>query len=138
MGRNTQSRAPASKEVNRMPLKKNEVNKFKQELERLRAQLLQSVKGSTEGAKSLDEAKAYSQHQADSGTDDFDRSVSLELAGQEYGILKHIDRALEKINENTYGICDVTGQEIPMKRLTAVPWATMTVEAQERVEKGLL
>lgn len=121
-----------------MPLKKNEVNKFKQELERLRAQLLQSVKGSTEGAKSADEAKAYSQHQADSGTDDFDRAVSLELAGQEYGILKHIDRALEKIHENTYGICDVTGQEIPLKRLTAVPWATMTVEAQERVEKGLL
>ena len=121
-----------------MTLKKSEIAKFKQELERLREQILHSVKGSTDVAKNSEDGKAYSQHQADSGTDDFDRAVSLELAGQEYSILKHIDRALEKIEESTYGLCDVTGKEIPVKRLMAVPWATMTVEAQEQLEKGLI
>jgi len=121
-----------------MALKKAEVAKFKQELERIKGQLALSMRKSTEGVKSTDENKSYSQHQADTGTDDFDRAVSLELVGQEYNILKYIERALEKIDENTYGICDITGKEIPLKRLNAVPWATMTVEAQEKLEKGLL
>jgi DnaK suppressor protein len=52
--------------------------------------------------------------------------------------LRHIERALEKIEENTYGICDITGQEIPLARLEAVPYATMTVKAQDQLEKGLI
>ena len=44
----------------------------------------------------------------------------------------------EKIEEGTYGICDITGEEIPLARLEAVPYATMTVKAQEKFEKGLL
>lgn len=121
-----------------MALKKTEIAKFKEELERLRRQILSSVKGSAEGVKNAEEGKGYSQHQADTGTDDFDRAVSLEVVGQEYTIIKYIDRALEKIDENTYGKCDVTGKEIPLKRLQAVPWATMTVEAQNQFEKGLI
>ena len=42
------------------------------------------------------------------------------------------------MEEGTYGVCDVTGEEIPVKRLEAVPYATMTVQAQEKYEKGLL
>ena len=45
---------------------------------------------------------------------------------------------MKKIEEGTYGICDVTGEEIPVRRLEAVPYAVMTVKAQERFEKGLL
>ena len=54
------------------------------------------------------------------------------------GLLRQIDRALEKINEGTYGVCDVSGEEIPIKRLEAVPYAVMTVKSQERWEKGLV
>lgn len=121
-----------------MALKKAEIAKFKKDLEKLRAQITQSLKGSTEEVKNPDESGAYTQHQADKGTDDFDRTISLELSTQEFTILKHIDRALEKIHEETYGICDLTGKEIPKARLEAVPYATMTVEAQDRLEKGLL
>lgn len=121
-----------------MPLKKLEIAKFKKELEKLRSQLTQSVKGSTDGVKTPDESGAYSQHQADKGTDDFDKTISIEVTSQEYNILKYIDRALEKINEDTYGICDITGEEISRARLEAVPYATMTVKAQEQFEKGLL
>jgi DnaK suppressor protein len=121
-----------------MPLKKTEVAKFKKELEQMRYQIQHSLKGATEEVKKPDESGAYSQHQADKGTDDFDRTISLEVTGQEYTLLKHIERALQKIEDNTYGICDITGKEISRARLEAVPYATMTVEAQEKLEKGLL
>ncbi len=49
-----------------------------------------------------------------------------------------IERSLEKINDGTYGVCDITGEEIPLARLEAIPYATMTVKAQEKFEKGLL
>ena len=47
-------------------------------------------------------------------------------------ILRDIDHALERIEEGTYGICEVTGKPIPVARLRALPWATMTVEAAEQ------
>lgn len=119
-------------------LKKTDIAKFKKRLEELRAQLTHSLKGSTAEVKTPDEATGYSQHQADQGTDDFDRTISLEVTSREYSILRQIERALEKIQEDTYGVCDITGEEIPKARLEAVPYATMTVKAQEQVEKGLI
>ncbi len=121
-----------------MALKKAEIAKFKKRLEDMQRQLTHSLKGSTAEVKTPDEATGYSQHQADQGTDDFDRTISLEVTSKEYGILRQIERALEKMEENTYGICDITGEEIPLARLDAVPYATMTVKAQEKFEKGLL
>lgn len=121
-----------------MVLKKADIAKFKKRLEDLRRQLTHSVKGSTAEVKKIDEGTGYSQHQADQGTDDFDRTISLEVTSREYHILRQIDRALEKIEENTYGVCDISGEAIPMPRLEAVPYATMTVKAQEQIEKGLI
>lgn len=121
-----------------MGLKKADIAKYKKRLEDLQKQLTHSLKGSTAEVKTPDEATGYSQHQADQGTDDFDRTISLEVTSKEYAILRHIERALEKIEDNTYGICDITGEDIPMARLDAVPYATMTVKAQEKFEKGLL
>ncbi|MCH9609174.1 MAG: General stress protein 16O [Chlamydiales bacterium] len=121
-----------------MGLKKAEIEKFKLRLEEMKRQLTHTIEGGTEAVKKPDEATGYSQHQADQGTDDFDRRVSIELTSKEFDVLRLIDRALEKIEENTYGICDITGDEIPYPRLDAVPYATMTVQAQEQFEKGLL
>ena len=121
-----------------MALKKSEIAEFKKTLEELKSQLTKILKGSTAEIKKPDEATGYSQHQADQGTDDFDRTISLEVTGNEYEILRQVERALEKIEDNTYGVCDITGEEIPKARLEAVPYATMTVKAQEQMEKGLL
>ena len=121
-----------------MPLKKTDIERLKKKLEDLKNQLTHSLKGSTAEVKKPDEATGYSQHQADQGTDDFDRTISLEVTSREYAILRQIERALEKIEDGTYGICDITGEDIPVPRLDAVPYATMTVKAQEQLEKGLL
>lgn len=121
-----------------MPLKKPEIEKFKKLLEEMRAQLLRTLQGSTAEVKTPDEAAGYSQHQADQGTDDFDRTITLEVTTKEFKLLKQIDRALAKVEDGTYGICDISGEEIPRARLEAVPYATMTVKSQEQVEKGLI
>ncbi len=121
-----------------MSLKKTEIAKFKKRLEELQNQMMAVVRGVSQDVKSDEKAKGYSQHQADEGTDDFDRTITLEVTNKEFNVLRQIERALEKIEDGTYGVCDITGEEIPLKRLEAVPYATMTVQAQEKFEKGLL
>ncbi len=121
-----------------MSLNKSEIEKFKKRLLEMRAQLTKTLQGTATEVKTPDEATGYSQHQADEGTDDFDRTINLEVTSKELGILRQIDRALEKIEENTYGVCDITEDPIPVQRLEAVPYATMAVQAQDKLEKGLL
>ncbi|MBS0626555.1 MAG: TraR/DksA family transcriptional regulator [Verrucomicrobia bacterium] len=121
-----------------MPLKKNEIAHFKKRLEDLRAEISRVLADSKKEVTKPDESKGYSQHSADEGTDDFVRNINLEVTNKEFGLLRQIDRALEKIEEGTYGICDLSGEEIPLKRLEAIPYATMTVKAQEKFEKGLI
>jgi DnaK suppressor protein len=65
----------------------------------------------------------------------FDREMDATLEVQTERRLKEVDRALKKIEEGTYGICDDTGEEIPRGRLEAVPEAIRTVEAQQRFER---
>jgi DnaK suppressor protein len=65
----------------------------------------------------------------------FDREMD---ASVEEGIerrLGEVERALQKIEEGTYGVCEDTGEEIPRGRLEAVPEAIRTVEAQQRFER---
>ncbi len=118
-----------------MAIKKKQIEEFKKRLEEMRAHLASQVEGAQREVKTPEEGKGYSQHQADEGTDDFDRTISIEVTSRETDLVRQIDRALEKIEENTYGKCDVTGEDIPLKRLEALPYATMTRDAQEAQEK---
>jgi DnaK suppressor protein len=119
-----------------MPLKENELVQFKKRLFELRSEISRTLQGATKEVTEPDESKGYSQHQADEGTDDFVKNINLEVSNKEQTLLRQIDRALEKIDDGTYGVCDLTGEEIPLNRLEAIPYATMTVKAQEQFEKG--
>lgn len=121
-----------------MPLTKQELARFKKRLESMKQDLICALKLSTEEVKKPDEATGYSQHQADQGTDDFDRHINLEVAGKEFQLLRQIERALEKMEDGTYGVCEVSGEEIPKLRLEAIPYALTTVQAQQKLERGLL
>ena len=121
-----------------MTLKKNEIEEFKERLMKLKNQISGALRETSEDVRSAEEPKGYSQHQADEGTDDFDRTISLEVSNKESGVLKQVERALEKIEEGTYGVCDISGDQIPRKRLDAVPYACMTVHSQDVYEKGML
>ena len=85
--------------------------------------------------ESAEEMSSYSMHMADSGTDNFDRDNALSLLSSDQDAVYEIDEALKRIEKNIYGICELTGKKISKTRLTAVPWARYTVEAQARLEK---
>lgn len=65
----------------------------------------------------------------------FDREMDASVGEQIGSRLGEIERALQKVQDGTYGVCDDTGESIPKGRLEAVPEAIRTVEAQQRFEK---
>jgi RNA polymerase-binding protein DksA len=75
-------------------------------------------------------------HMADVGSDTFEQEFALELMDSERKLLEEIDAALQRIEENTYGICEGTGKPIPKARLKAQPWARYCVEYARTLEKG--
>jgi len=74
----------------------------------------------------------------DQATAETDRNFMLRLRGREQRLLKKIDDALERIDSGVFGICEVCGEEIHIKRLEARPVTTMCIDcktAQEEEEK---
>ena len=81
------------------------------------------------------EVSAHGLHQADAGSDAYDRDFALSLLSQERDSLFEIDAALKKINDGNYGFCEISGKAIPHNRLEALPFARYTVECQADLEK---
>ena len=81
------------------------------------------------------EASAFGMHQADAGSDAYDRDFALSLLSQEQDALYEIDQALRRIELGTYGKCEMSGKPIPHARLEAIPFARFTVECQSQLEK---
>jgi RNA polymerase-binding transcription factor DksA len=81
------------------------------------------------------EASAFGMHQADAGSDAYDRDFALSLLSQEQDALYEIDQALKRIEVGTYGTCEMSGKSISHARLEAIPFARFTVECQSRLEK---
>ncbi len=78
---------------------------------------------------------SYGQHMADAGTDTFDRDFALSMVASEQEALTEIEAAIQRIKNGTYGICELTQKPITRERLTAVPFARYSTEAQKEVEK---
>jgi DnaK suppressor protein len=64
-----------------------------------------------------------------------DRAIELRARDRQRKLISKIDAALQRIEDNSYGYCEETGEPISLKRLEARPIATLSVEAQERHEK---
>ena len=83
------------------------------------------------------EASAFGMHQADAGSDAYDRDFALNLLSQEQDALYEIDEAIKRVQEGTYGVCEVSGEKIPEARLEAIPFARLTVQCQEKLEQQM-
>ncbi len=81
------------------------------------------------------EASAFGMHQADAGSDAYDRDFALSLLSQEQDALYEIEEALKRIELGTYGVCEMSGKPISHPRLEALPFARYTVECQSQIEK---
>src|SRR4051812_43256539 len=81
------------------------------------------------------EASAFGMHQADAGSDAYDRDFALSLLSQEQDALYEIDQALKRIELGTYGICEMCSKPISHARLEAIPFTRFTVDCQSQLEK---
>ena len=81
------------------------------------------------------EASAFGMHQADAGSDAYDRDFALNLLSQEQDALYEIDEALKRIELGTYGTCEMSNKPINHERLEAIPFTRYTVECQSQLEK---
>ena len=119
---------PTSKEPFMNPKQKQY---FKQKLIDWKETLL---KGSTETILNLKEDKEVSGDFADIASAESTKSIELRTRDRERKLINKIDEALKRIENNTYGYCEVTGKPIGLKRLEARPIATLSIEAQQMHE----
>lgn len=77
----------------------------------------------------------FSNHPADMGTEQFEqeRAAGFDMMAEEQ--LENITDALQRIQDGTYGISEVSGKPIPEERLAAIPTATMLVEEERKEEE---
>jgi DnaK suppressor protein len=118
-------------------LDENFIAKQKERLQSLRDELLRIMRVAEEDERTRTEQDAdFTEHDAgDMSRDIFDREVDATIVEQVEQRLAIVERALQKIEEGTYGLSDVSGEPIPRGRLEAVPEAIRTVEEQQRFER---
>jgi len=79
---------------------------------------------------------AYSYHMADVGTDTFERETELTIASAGSDTMKEIVEALERIENGTYGKCELCGNDITQNRLMAVPQARLCINCKADQERN--
>ena len=72
---------------------------------------------------------------ADRASEETDRALELRTRDRQRKVVAKIDAALRRIEENSYGYCEETGEPISLRRLEARPIATLSIESQERHER---
>jgi DnaK suppressor protein len=72
----------------------------------------------------------------DQASSQTEKNVELRTLNRQIKLLSKIEKAINKIKDNTYGYCEETGEPIGLKRLIARPIATLSIEAQEKHEKN--
>jgi DnaK suppressor protein len=120
---------------------KKDLKDFKKIVLKKKEELLDDLKHISDDTlrKSQKEASGdisgYTYHMADVATDNYDREFSLGLASNERKSLYELDDALKRIEEGTFGICDVCKNPIAKIRLKAVPSARLCIKCQQKREK---
>ena len=84
---------------------------------------------------SVGELSSYDQHQADMGTETFEREKDLSILEQVEAELADVEHALRRLDDGTYGTCEVCGKAIPDERLEAMPAARLCLEHQAEAER---
>jgi DnaK suppressor protein len=120
------------------PLPKKELDTYKKMLLQLRSKIagdLQQIEGDSLSGNQTSHSGELSDV-ADMATDNYDRELNIGLASNEQQLLNDIDVALKRIEEGTYGVCEIYGTSIPKKRLLAMPYTRLSMKAQEEEEKN--
>lgn len=113
------------------------IEKQKQRLEELKAELERVRDGLGDDQRlRAEEEEDFTEHDSgDRSQSLFTREVDATIEEQVERRLEVVERALQKIEEGTYGLSEESGEPIPRGRLEAVPEALRTVEEQQRLER---
>src|SRR6202522_4660545 len=117
-------------------MNKVQLKKFKTLLNEKRDEIVKKAKQTLEEDMSLDANDLPDE--MDLASSEYLQSFTFRLRGREKSFLDKIEKALRKIDEGTFGICEECGEEIQVKRLGARPETTLCIrckEDQERMEK---
>lgn len=117
-----------------MSLKGPKLEKLKQRLLAKRKELISEVRGSN--ADSLETSSGGIQDIADQAASAYTKEFLLSIGDAERRMLKQVDEALNKIQRDTYGLCEVCGEMISEKRLEALPFAKLCITCQEEEERA--
>ncbi len=111
-----------------------------QERERLfevRSELLATGITEESEEESLSDPSSNAQHPANVGTETFDRERDLSILEQVEAELVDVERALARLDEGTYGICEVCGKPVEEARLEVLPAARFCIQHQQDAERDV-
>jgi DnaK suppressor protein len=116
-----------------MSLKKKELAPYKEMLLSMKKDLLKGVKNNEGAGKehNADEVKDL----ADQASDSYDRELAFGLSETERARLVQVEKALDSIEEGTYGTCESCKKPIAAVRLKALPFARLCIECKSKEEK---
>lgn len=123
-------------------MRKTDLKKYEKLLLKKREELIREVGNIKEAHMSstmrdaTGDLSAYSYHMADQGTDAMEREMAIHMASKSGRLIYHIDEALARIKDGSYGKCAKCGKNISAARLTAVPHARMCIECKSSEEGG--
>src|SRR5262245_40879254 len=125
----------------RSSLTKKEIDELREHLRKERTDLqaqLDELESSTFSANQSEMSgeMGFDEEYADAGTDTFEREKDLSLVNNINDLTSRIDKALVKMDDGTYGLCDRCGKPIEKPRLKALPYANLCIkdkQAEERV-----
>ena len=103
----------------------------------LRARLQGDMTQMEDNALNKDHSRTTSMptNMAELGSDNSDQELTLGLLGSDKDALDHIDAAIERIENGSYGQCDTCGVKIPNSRLEAIPYAALCVQCASQQEE---
>ncbi|MEW6636970.1 MAG: TraR/DksA C4-type zinc finger protein [Actinomycetota bacterium] len=113
------------------------VEQQRRRLEERREELLRIARGMNEDEREREESEEdFTEHDSgDMSQSLYTREMDATVGEQAERRLEDVERALQKIEEGTYGLSDESGERIPRGRLEAMPEAIRTIEEQERFER---
>lgn len=118
-------------------MNKKDLKKFEDKLLSERARLTGSIR-TIEDASRHDSGRDNSadlSSYAESGTDTFELETSLNIASGASDRLSNVEDALIRLQDGTYGVCEMCQSEIPLKRLEVFPSARHCVACQDKFER---
>jgi RNA polymerase-binding protein DksA len=93
---------------------------------------IEAMRAQVEDSREHESDSAYSFHMADAGTDAMEREKLYLMIARQQKYVGYLERALDRIDNKTYGVCKVTGKPIAKERLMAVPHTEISIEAKRK------